>query len=181
MLAEFTPFPKIPRLFRDITITEKIDGTNAQVIISEDGLVAAGSRTRYLTLDNDNYGFARWVQENKTDLLKLGPGRHFGEWWGNGIQRNYDLKEKRFSLFNVAKWSDPASRPNCCHCVPVLAALCPFDMELIKGQLERLKGNGSFAAPGFMKPEGIVVFHNAGHCLFKVTVENDSQPKSANE
>ena len=25
---EFTPFPKMPRLMRDIVVTEKIDGTN---------------------------------------------------------------------------------------------------------------------------------------------------------
>jgi hypothetical protein len=29
-MSDFIPFPKIPRLRRDIVITEKIDGTNVQ-------------------------------------------------------------------------------------------------------------------------------------------------------
>lgn len=29
----FQPWPKTPRLFREIVVTEKIDGTNAQVFI----------------------------------------------------------------------------------------------------------------------------------------------------
>jgi hypothetical protein len=33
MTIEFKPWPKTPRLFRDILITEKIDGTNAAVIV----------------------------------------------------------------------------------------------------------------------------------------------------
>ncbi len=61
-----------------------------------------GSRTRWITAQDDNHGFARWVEGNKQELLKLGAGRHFGEWWGSGIQRGYGLQkgEKRFSLFN---------------------------------------------------------------------------------
>ena len=36
-MTEFQPFPKIPRLSREIVITEKIDGTNAQILITDDG------------------------------------------------------------------------------------------------------------------------------------------------
>ena len=44
---DFLAFPKIARFSRDIVVTEKIDGTNAQVFISDDGeTVLAGSRTR---------------------------------------------------------------------------------------------------------------------------------------
>ena len=32
-LDKFAPFPKLSRLFRDIVVTEKIDGTNAQVCV----------------------------------------------------------------------------------------------------------------------------------------------------
>ena len=35
MMIEFTKFPKIPRLNRDMIITEKIDGTNAQIYVAE--------------------------------------------------------------------------------------------------------------------------------------------------
>ncbi len=33
MVAEFKMFPKIPRLNRDVVVTEKIDGTNGQVLV----------------------------------------------------------------------------------------------------------------------------------------------------
>lgn len=104
---EFQEFPKIARLSRDIIITEKIDGTNAQILITEDGDIFPGSRTKWITTKDDNHGFAKYVEGNKTELLKLGKGRHFGEWWGSGIGRGYGLQkgEKRFSLFNVGRWA----------------------------------------------------------------------------
>ena len=116
---DFIPFPKMPRLSREVIITEKIDGTNAQIFIADDcETMLVGSRNRWITPVDDNAGFARWCEENYEELLKLGPGRHFGEWWGRGIQRNYGLKEKRLSLFNVDRWA--RARPDCCHVVPVL-------------------------------------------------------------
>jgi hypothetical protein len=117
----FEAFDKIARLSRMCVITEKIDGTNAQIYIGEDGAFLAGSRNGWITPEQDNFGFARWSQANKDELLKLGPGRHFGEWWGSGIQRRYGLAEKRFSLFNVGRWRAPdAVLPACVHLVPVL-------------------------------------------------------------
>lgn len=113
---EFTGFPKIARLNREIVITEKIDGTNAQIFINEAGGLFAGSRTRWITPGkDDNYGFAGWVERNRKELLKLGPGQYFGEWWGAGIQRRYGMTEKVFSLFR-----QPEVLPSCCRVVPVL-------------------------------------------------------------
>src|SRR5688572_20465998 len=62
----FHEFPKIPRLNRDICITEKIDGTNAAIGITDYGLVYAQSRNRILGTGkhDDNMGFGRWVQQN---------------------------------------------------------------------------------------------------------------------
>lgn len=196
---EFESFPKISRLSRPITITEKIDGTNAQILIventfenlppgfgnltymiSEDDqlMMFAGSRSHYLTLNKDNYGFCRWVTENAPELFKLGPGRHFGEWWGKGIQRGYGLQEKRFSLFNTSRWSDDSVRPSCCHTVPVIEDWHEFDSEVVDLTLSRLQAHGSYAAPGFTNPEGVVVYHTAGNVLFKKTIENDDAPKT---
>lgn len=177
MPPEFEEFKKIPRLSRECVVTEKIDGTNALVFISEDGEVFAGSRSKWITPADDNHGFARWVEGNKADLLKLGPGRHFGEWWGQGIQRNYSLTEKRFSLFNVSKWSDGAVRPACCHVVPVLAQDLFDAPALGLKALKRLREEGSVAAPGFMKPEGIIIFHVAGNLMFKKTLDRDEEWK----
>src|ERR1700760_1069627 len=118
-MTEFKPFASIARLSRDIVITEKLDGTNACIHIGPDGEFLTGSRTRWITPADDNYGFSKWAHDNKESLMSLGEGTHFGEWWGAGIQRNYGLKEKRFSLFNVARWNTE-QRPECCHIVPIL-------------------------------------------------------------
>lgn len=195
---EFTEFPKMARLSRDVIVTEKIDGTNAQVFISEDGQIMAGSRTRWITPQDDNFGFAAWVEAHRDELLTLGPGRHFGEWWGQGIQRNYGLTEKRFSLFNVQRWAlhgtepqriataDPRIEkwqsvlPACCGLVPVLYRGV-FDTAAVERAIETLRLTGSAAAPGFMKPEGVVVFHTAGNVGFKKTLVKDELPKALAE
>lgn len=175
---EFIPFPKIPRLMRDVIVTEKIDGTNASIIIDDTGHnMLVGSRNRYITVEEDNYGFARWCNENFRELLKLGPGRHYGEWWGNGIQRGYDVPEKRFSLFNVERWRDSSVRPACCGVVPMLYS-GPFNLAIFEAALADLKEHGSKAAPGFNNPEGIVIYHTASRQMFKQTIERDAAPKS---
>src|SRR5437762_12956973 len=105
---EFREFPKMARLSRECILTEKIDGTNGQIFITDAGEFLVGSRSRWLTKETDNFGFHKWATEHREDLMKLGPGRHFGEWWGAGIQRGYGLQkgEKRFSLFNCQRWMD---------------------------------------------------------------------------
>lgn len=171
----FIQFPKIHRLNREIVITEKIDGTNAQVYIDDTMTYAyAGSRSRWITPSDDNFGFAGWVAENQEELLKLGPGSHFGEWWGAGIQRRYGLTEKRFSLFNVARWAN--ERPACCSVVPVLAQGSLLSIN-IPEVLEKLRVGGSVAAPGFDKPEGIVVFHTPSRALYKMTLDKEDSAK----
>jgi hypothetical protein len=173
---EFKAFQKITRLSRDIIVTEKIDGTNGVIAIGEDGEFAVGSRSRFITPENDNAGFAKWAYANKDELMKLGPGFHYGEWWGNGIQRNYGLKEKRFSLFNVSRWGGDSFHPACCNVVPVLFR-GPFDTSIIDNILVNLKNEGSVAAPGFMRPEGVVIFHAVSGYLFKKTIERDEYHK----
>ena len=200
----FEPFPKIPRLRRDCTITEKIDGTNAQVYVEtvapevfaadhpsdliERGWIyspkggvrmVAGSRSRWLDTSKtgDNFGFAKWVAAHADELAALGPGRHFGEWYGAGIQRGYGLVEKRFALFNTDKWGGTAARPACCDVVPVLYQGLFCD-KAVEDALLELRHCGSRAAPhGFGDPEGIVVFMHASHTLHKVTLEKDEAPK----
>lgn len=179
-MVEFKEFDKIPRLNRQVIITEKIDGTNACVVVDEDGSITAQSRTRFVTPQEDNHGFARWVSEHADELRELGPGYHYGEWWGQGIQRNYGLKEKRFSLFNTYRWRE--ARPACCHVVPtILVGTSTEGFRIADKAVEMLRTNGSYAAPGFMKPEGIMVYHSAGHQYFKVTLERDEAPKGIAE
>lgn len=162
---EFIHWPKIPRLVNEtFHITEKIDGTNACIVISEDGNILTQSRKQFITPAKDNYGFARWAYENQEVLInELGPGYHFGEWWGQGIQRNYGLTEKRFSLFNPTKSS------SICHNIPILIS-CSFeylDFE-IKMLQKTMLANGSYVAPGFMKPEGLIIYGEQSKCYWKV-------------
>jgi len=225
-MLNFQKFSKIPRLSRDIVVTEKIDGTNGQVVIFDNTdfaeyidnndpeaiflpdrvekdtevtdfiinyclyaeeitpdyhlYVFAGSRKRWLNLESDNYGFASWVRENAKELIDLGKGRHFGEWYGKGIQRNYGLQEKRFALFNVKRWENPEIRPACCGAAPVLWRGL-FDTLKIHCVLEELRDAGSLVAPGFMNPEGIIIYHMASGRLFKKTIEDDEKPKGQTE
>ena len=171
---EHQTFNKIARFNREIIVTEKIDGTNAQITITEDGEFLVGSRNRWITPESDNYGFAKWAMENKEELMKLGVGIHYGEWWGSGVNRGYSLTDgkRKFSLFNVSRWEDPEVRPKCCECVPVLwrGMFEKFNMDEVLGSLRIL---GSVAQPNFYKPEGIVIFHTAGNFLLKKTFEQD--------
>lgn len=212
----FERFPSLTRFSQGWSISEKIDGSNAQLYIypsleydgknfadyclaNDSGLnLFAGSRSRLITPDNDHMGFARWAQGNAEMLIRtLGEGRHFGEWWGQGIQRGYGLKEKRFSLFNTLRWKQ-SELPEGLYVVP-LVSFDPFAGEWMDDELrvfetcdnrylsnpgawaekalERLKAHGSFAAPGFMDPEGIVMFHRASGTAFKKTFDYDEYGK----
>jgi hypothetical protein len=183
MLPEFKEFKKIPRLSREIIITEKIDGTNGLIYIDETNELFIGSRNRWLDEHSDNHNFWHWATENKEELLRLGKGYHYGEFWGNGIQRGYNLPkgEKRFSLFNAGKWIKDKNIilkekqkycPACCYVVPILYEGI-FDTQEIFNILKLLEIGGSHASPNFMKPEGIIIYHKAGGYYFKKTIEND--------
>jgi len=118
-VIDFVRWAKIPRFHREWEITEKLDGTNGILLWHDeyhpefclgvtkdedrdfcDMYLYAGSRTRWLTVKEDNHGFARWAAEWAPFLASLGKGRHFGEWFGSGIQRGYGLAEKQFALFD---------------------------------------------------------------------------------
>lgn len=179
-MSDFEKFPKIPRWNREVVVTEKIDGTNAQVLITDTYDLFTGSRKRWITPDDDNFGFARWAQDNADELRDtLGPGRHYGEWWGSGIQRGYDLPkgERRFSLFNVARWDwNQVGDLDGLEVVPVIwrGDMRNLDVDF---WLEQMRQHGSCAEPGFMRPEGLVIFHVQGNVPFKVTLQNDDIPK----
>jgi len=199
MNIEMRKFPKIPRYNRDIIITEKIDGTNGQIRIDPvkktasdilrrdfeekgwkiiedthvDWAIIPASRNRHLTLKKDHYDFVEWVYNNADKLIHLGPGRsHYGEWWGQGIQRKYGMEHKQFTLFNPYAYKD-AVLPT----VPILYE-GPNDPLAIEETLYNLKTHGSVVAPGYMNPEGIVIFHTAANQMFKITFENDESHKS---
>jgi len=208
---EFEAWPKTPRLFRDVVVTEKIDGTNAAVIIEEglpsedqhdwltcviddDGRfykVGAQSRKRIITpgKSTDNFGFAQWVGENAEALVAtLGAGRHFGEWWGRGIQRGYGIAHRRFSLFNTYRYEGLDFVDNGLSNVDIVPPLYqgPFDVARILAAMHELELYGSQASrwiPGGLgaKPEGVIVYHEASRQTFKALIENDHLPKAVAE
>lgn len=181
-MTEFKEFPKIHRYSRNVVVTEKLDGTNAAIIIEGGKVVGTQSRSRLITPEDDNYGFAKWVQDHQENIeyvIGMHDGHHFGEWWGQGIQRKYGMKRKVFSLFNVARWGHlgiPLEDELAIGSVPVLwnGAMDELDVSM---EMDRLKENGSYAAPGFFNPEGIVIFHENSYSLFKKTFEKDAEGK----
>ena len=238
-----------------------LDGTNVAVHVEEQkpdgGMIVWGqSRNRRLTPEDDHLGFAVWVRKHADTLAKtLGVGTHFGEWWGVGIQRHYELSERRLSLFNTAKWDqlEGASALRAArevgvaiYSVPVLytgpwtgnfgfvdgtneqrpwltteqmggwdeeqKAAADRDAkidEFISDELgwgkdaalatkkrlqelfpvnprprfapnfilEWLARVGSVAAPGFTRPEGVVMYHKAAGMMFTATIDKDDERK----
>lgn len=196
MTVEFQAFPKMQRLYdssKGVSITEKIDGTNAAVIIRDGELVGVQSRKRLIFPGDDNFAFAHWAHSNAEGLARvLGDGVHYGEWAGKGIQRGYGLDEKRFALFNAVRWrslydgfngeSAPVDVSN--HPIPEEFSEVPgltVVPELYRGSIQdtglddaveqcllTLKAEGSWFNPGFDRPEGVVVFFIDSRTGFKV-------------
>lgn len=173
-MGEFKEFGKILNIGKlYISITEKIHGSNAQVYIYPDKnnklQVLAGSRSRWLTPDDDNYGFAKFVDANKEELIeKIGAGRHYGEWAGPGINNGAGLNEKTLLLFNWRRWKDKPDLPTNVGIVPILHT-GKFEMDSIDKVMQDLKENGSRLSPGYMKPEGVVI--EVGDNFYKKTFE----------
>lgn len=167
-MSEFKAFGEIKQFGKAlfVRITEKIHGSNAQILI-ENGVVTAGSRTRWLSpgKETDNYGFASWAADNSAELVeKLGEGRHYGEWYGAGINSGYNLKEKRLALFNTQGFAEKPLPPQ----VDVVPTLYegPYSQEAVDQAAATLKEKGSQLVPGFMSPEGLVInFPAFGHSV----------------
>lgn len=203
MTIEFQSWPKTPRLFRDIVITEKVDGTNSAIIIKEyehddeggtvaqvnvDGkLYSVGAQSRNRLIfpgkTTDNHGFARFVEENAERLVELlGEGRHYGEWWGKGIQGRYRVQYKGFALFNTEKhdglytwFSDTSIGDVLVEAMPVLYK-GPYSEQRIRETLSELSADGSVVSP-YDDAEGIVVFHTQSRKVYKVTLDNNDKGK----
>ena len=167
--------PKMPRLYRDVVLTEKIDGTHGALFIDTAAhTFQAASRNRFVIPGDDNFGFAAWAYSHEEELIEtLGDGIHRGEWWGAGIQRRYDMDRKRFSLFATHRfdWLD-VSHIDGLGLVPILYQ-GPYTDDLMAFELALLEQEGSKAAPGFGAPEGIVMYHTAARLMFKYTLGGD--------
>lgn len=209
-MATFKPYGKTPRLNREIIVTEKIDGTNGAIHIEhlvgeasledevgavvphpEEGVfvVTAQSRNRIVTPNKDksstdNHGFAGWVHANAAVLAEvLGTGTHYGEWFGQGIARNYGYTEKWFALFAHDRYDEDLITG--AQLAGVNLTLTPllyrgnFSQVFIDRAVAQLRQNGSYLTGQTGTPaEGVVVYHTAANAVFKVTIEDDEIPKT---
>lgn len=99
ILQHLSPYPVI-----NYTGTVKLHGTNASISFF-DG-VKCFSRTREISINDDNCGFARFVSnlpDDVIDRLSDGVTQVYGEWCGEGIQKGCAIHRlpKRFMIFNV--------------------------------------------------------------------------------
>ena len=153
---------------------------NSFTVIEHFTDILCGSRTRWITPEDDNYGFARHVYAHKEEFIeKLGVGQHFGEWAGPGINSGEGLTEKLFILFD--HWKYPPERP-----LPPKTVVVPvlyqgqMDLSVIETVMNDLKTNGSKLVQGFMRPEGVVI-QTLGTRYKKVFDAEETQWKKADE
>ena len=108
----------------DFRGTVKLHGTNAAVVIAQDGTWHCQSRERIITPQDDNAGFASWVYANKEywdkislvliDGLALNENESlqiYGEWCGGNIQKGVGLSglPKMFVVFAIRFSEDAES------------------------------------------------------------------------
>ncbi|MCC3762643.1 RNA ligase family protein [Glycomyces sp. TRM65418] len=150
-------------------ITEKIDGSRVGLHITraapeslaaspghhvevegQSWLLQPMSPHRWLTRERDNFGFAAWAHASATQLVRLGTGRHFGVWYGQGITRTYGLDHRRLALFDAERWSHlPGLLSEQVETVPLIArARGPELSAAVEGALHQLEHSGSLAVPG---------------------------------
>lgn len=106
----YDPTLPIPTLTFEGTV--KLHGTNSGVNINRKGEIWAQSRTRVISIEKDNHGFAFFVEKNKDIFEKLFKEIDFkdadfitifGEWCGQGIQKGVAISSlpKMFVIFAV--------------------------------------------------------------------------------
>lgn len=194
--GQFKPWGSTTRENKNKTITEKIDGTNA-CIVAQDGKVTAQSRKRIITPDDDNFGFAKWVYDNAGALLDtLGYGYHYGEWYGEGIQKNpLGIEGKRFALFHATKYTEgngfDLEKVDGLETVPLLhhgqcdVWTIPNIMQDLELYGSKVEGARTHQEPGFLdmnvtytraaQAEGIVIWNNETRTRTKMLLEvNDA-------
>lgn len=189
-MGQFRGWGSTPRWHKGLTITEKIDGTNACIVIYN-GEVKAQSRKRMITPDDDNAGFARWVYDNAGALMDtLGFGYHYGEWFGEGIQKNpLGIEGKRFALFHATKYTEAngyeLNKVDGLETVPllfhgqadamtigdILQGLSTFGSK-VRGAKTWIEEDTGFQISA--KAEGIIVWHKETQQKYKILLEDDA-------
>jgi hypothetical protein len=111
----FTKYPHLERVGTDevegilegeCLIFPKIDGTNASVWMDSNGNICCGSRKRQISVENDNQGFAKFVEENKASFVEFFKWLPFcilyGEWLVPHTLKTYRKEAwRKFYIFDV--------------------------------------------------------------------------------
>jgi RNA ligase len=176
-------------------IFPKIDGTNASVW-NENGSIAAGSRNRELTLENDNAGFASWAfsSPNIENLVENHSDKtFFGEWLVPHSLKTYRGDAwRKFYVFDVMNFAGDYLPYNICQ--PILEEfgidyippICSMKNADYSGLLRELDANTFLIEDGKGKGEGIVIknyyFKNRfGRQSFAKIVTNEFKEKHVKE
>lgn len=167
----FKKWPKIARYTKPMRghITEKMDGSNACIIVQDGKVVGCQSRKRIITPDEDNFGFARWVYNNANYLKGLGDGYHYGEWCGpkiNGNRHNLDMNT--FFLFSWYREEELGRPVDNLEYVRLLHE-GDIDPDTVTTAMEDLL---FISAHEDYIPEGIVIYYSDYKFHLKHTYEN---------
>ena len=108
----------------------KLHGTNAAVQVTPEGTLECQSRERVIRPDDDNHGFARWVDTHRDAWLRaIMPGTVvFGEWAGPGIMKNVAVSkvtEKIFAVFAMLVPNGAGGRDLIVDPSEITKILCP--------------------------------------------------------
>ena len=101
--------------------------------------------------------------------MASGGVRNPGIWTSQG--------QKAFAIQH-GRWNRECARVPGLGVVPRIATSSRSIGQSVTEALALLKAYGSFAAPGFMRPEGVVAYHTAARAYFKATIEGDETGKS---
>lgn len=104
---------------RDVILQPKLDGSNVSIWVDDDGNIACGSRTREISVDNDNAGFTEYVtntDDTEVKVLKNWLLDHpnyiiYGEWLGGVDGRKFTgtiktYLEGGFFIFDILNTED---------------------------------------------------------------------------
>lgn len=101
-------FSRINRVAPSLTFRgkEKVHGTNAGFYVFPDGSIRPFKRSGWVSVGNDNAGFAAWCTAHLSKYLVPSHGKDFivyGEWAGKGIQKGVAHSEcpKTFYVFSI--------------------------------------------------------------------------------
>lgn len=191
-----TPWEPV-ELYAPVTILERVDGVTAQIDVTPNAIYPVVNNRIIVPGAGDVFGIAAWLGEHLQELREvLGVGTHTGEWYGAGINRNYGLDHRRFALYNVERWcrheedvtedmridreygkkAGYIAPETCGGTLDVVAEIPLYPQEGsitvkdVPRALYLLSRDGSYQVPGFMQPEGVLVYHKKAGMYFKGSV-----------